>query len=293
MARNDLRFLDGPFSGAAAVDAGYLTSKQLRGPAVRRVFRGVYVMAGVPVDHEVRARAATLLLPDSAALSGRSAAAVHGVSVAGTADPTEITVPEADRFGPVSGMVVHRSGIATTDSVPWADARVTTPVRTAFDLARSRHPATALGDVDAFLRATALPLADVREYLAGRRNHGVVQARAVLARVDQRAESRPESAVRWHLLEAGLCPVPQFEIRLRGGALVRVDLAFPAERVAVEYDGGWHALREQLSRDRTRMNALRESGWYVVHVTADSLARGPAFLVREVEHALVMARRAA
>ena len=76
MTTTQLRFLDGPFLGSHAVAAGVLTTKQLRGPLVRRVFRGVYVTAGTPVDHLVRAEAAGLLVPADGALSGPSAAAV-------------------------------------------------------------------------------------------------------------------------------------------------------------------------------------------------------------------------
>jgi hypothetical protein len=45
--------------------------------------------------------------------------------------------------------------------------------------------------------------------------------------------------VRVHLVLAGLDPVPQYQITLDGEDVASVDLAFPARKVAVEYDGGW------------------------------------------------------
>jgi very-short-patch-repair endonuclease len=284
-----LRSLDGPFLGAAAVAEGHLTAKQLRGPLVRRVFRGVYVPAGTHVDHVVLAQAAGLLVPDDGALSGPTAAAVLGSEPGDRHGPVEVTVPEASRFGPVRGLRVVRSPLALDDTVAWSGTRVTTPVRTAFDLARSRRGPQSLADVDALLRRTGLPAEHARRYLVGRRNHGVATAREILAMADPRAESRPESVVRYHLHRAGLRPTPQLEVRLRCGRRVRFDLAFEAARLAVEYDGAWHALRQQLAADRERLNAVHRDGWAVLHVTAASLDRGPAALVREVR-ALIASR---
>jgi very-short-patch-repair endonuclease len=66
--------------------------------------------------------------------------------------------------------------------------------------------------------------------------------------------------------------VPQFVVRDGQGRFVgRVDLAFPDQRVAVEYDGAWHAGPGQLARDRRRLNALVAAGWRVVHLTAADL----------------------
>jgi hypothetical protein len=56
----------------------------------------VYVHRDVPVSHELRARAATTLLPD-AVLTGRSAAVLWGVDLAGPSDPVELTVSPASR----------------------------------------------------------------------------------------------------------------------------------------------------------------------------------------------------
>ncbi|WP_460435207.1 endonuclease domain-containing protein [Angustibacter speluncae] len=118
-----------------------------------------------------------------------------------------------------------------------------------------------------------------------RRDHDVVAVRRAFGLVDPRAESLPESAVRVHLVLAGFDPTPQYVIRVRGRVVARVDLALVEHRVAVEYDGAWHALREQLERDRARLNHLREAGWVVVHVTADLLRR-PADVVAAVRRAV-------
>jgi very-short-patch-repair endonuclease len=68
-----------------------------------------------------------------------------------------------------------------------------------------------------------------------------------------------------------------------------VDLAYPDLRVAVEYDGAWHAADRQFARDRRRLNRLTGAGWVVLHVTAADL-RDPAGVVAGVRGLLRAAR---
>ena len=111
---------------------------------------------------------------------------------------------------------------------------------------------------------------------------GSRQALRAVELADARAESQPESVLRVVLALAGLPPVPQFVVRGPGGVfLARVDLAYPELRVAVEYDGAWHAEDGQFARDRRRLNLLTAAGWSVLHVTAADL-RDPALLVQRV-----------
>jgi very-short-patch-repair endonuclease len=88
---------------------------------------------------------------------------------------------------------------------------------------------------------------------------------------------------------AGIPPVPQFTVRGSDGAfLARVDFAYPDLRIAIEYDGVWHADRDQLRRDRRRLNGLVAEGWAVLHLTAADL-RDPEGIVRRVRR-LIAAR---
>src|SRR5947209_10663948 len=101
--------LDDIFRGSVALRAGGLTPTALRGPRWRRLFRDVYLPARVPVDHLVRCRGAALLLPAEAALAGRSAAALWGVTGVHPGAAVEVVVPADVRFGPIKGLVVHRA----------------------------------------------------------------------------------------------------------------------------------------------------------------------------------------
>jgi very-short-patch-repair endonuclease len=62
--------------------------------------------------------------------------------------------------------------------------------------------------------------------------------------------------------------------------VARVDFAWPERRVAVEYDGAWHAEPGRFARDRQRLNRLQAAGWRVVFVTAADLYRPDELLAR-------------
>jgi very-short-patch-repair endonuclease len=69
--------------------------------------------------------------------------------------------------------------------------------------------------------------------------------------------------------------------------VARVDLAFPDQRIAVAYDGLWHAEPGQFGRDRRRLNRLVAAGWVVLHVTAADL-RDPEILLTRIRDLLAV-----
>ncbi|MFC7431237.1 MULTISPECIES: DUF559 domain-containing protein [unclassified Agrococcus] len=71
-----------------------------------------------------------------------------------------------------------------------------------------------------------------------------------------------------------------------GRFVVRPDLLYRAERVAIEHDGDGHRTgRGQWQVDVARDERLRSLGWEVLHVTQTTLEEPAAFLHR-LEHAL-------
>ncbi|GAB2935380.1 DUF559 domain-containing protein [Rhodococcus aerolatus] len=278
--------LTGPFRGSEAIASGALSRAQLRSPLVRRLFRGVYLPAATPVTHEIKARAATLVIPGSAVVTGLSAAAVRGVDLVRPDDPVEVAVPESCRFGPVRGLHVVRTAVRPDESRPWEGARLATPARAGFDALRHQSLPWAVGTLDALLRAGVVESDELARLVDGRLDTGVGTVRTALGMADVRAESPPESVVRVLLALADLHPTPQLPVTLADGRIVRVDLGFARSRVAVEYDGAWHALRGQLERDRSRHNALQAAGWTLVVVTAADLRKDPRILVATVRAAL-------
>jgi very-short-patch-repair endonuclease len=274
------------FRGSDAVRAGVLTRGQLRGPAVRRLFQGVYSPMGVPQTHELYCAAAGLALPPSAVVTGRSAASLRGVALAYPEDPVEVLVPLESRVVRGSGLAVRRTVVQSDEWRAWSGIRLATPQRMALDLLLDRPLPDAVADLDAVLRARLVTLSEVRSLVEQRGDRGIVAARRAVQLADPRAESRPESRVRVWLVLDGLHPVPQHWIEDATGRLARVDLAFTEQRVAVEYDGSW---REgelwALNRDRERLNRVQAQGWEIVFVTA-ALLRDPDRMVCTVRAAL-------
>ena len=85
-----------------------------------------------------------------------------------------------------------------------------------------------------------------------------------------------ESVLRWLIHEAGLpAPVLQHVIRDGdGGFLGQVDLAWPDQRLLVEFDGNVHRERRVFIKDLRRQNGLVLAGWTVLRFTsADVLGR--------------------
>ncbi|MEU0151091.1 hypothetical protein [Micromonospora fulviviridis] len=165
----------------------------------------------------------------------------------------------------------------------------TAPPACAWETAVWSDLVRAVGIVDALLRmglVSRAELADVAARHAGR--PGGRRARWVFGLADPGAQSPPESHLRVRLVLAGLPrPVAWHPVRGPEGLVLHPDLAWPAFRVAVEYDGQWHSDLDQLHRDRRRLDQLVGAGWLVLYVTGRRVHREFPALVREIRAALV------
>ncbi|MDG4804355.1 hypothetical protein [Micromonospora sp. WMMD980] len=165
----------------------------------------------------------------------------------------------------------------------------TGPAACAWETAVWSDPVRAVGIVDGLLRIGAVSrsgLAAEAARNAGR--PGGRRASWVFGLTDGCAQSPPESHLRVRLMFAGLPrPVAQHPIRVSTGLLLHPDLAWPDFRVAVEYDGQWHADPDRMHLDRRGLNQLVEAGWLVLHVTGRRLRQEFPALVREIRAALV------
>jgi len=274
------------FRGTDAVLAGALTRSQLRGPAVRRLFQGVYALASKPITHELRCAAAALALPPETVITGKSAANLWGVQLARAQDCVHVVVPDRTRIARRAGLDVRRTLVRPDECTPWSEVAVATPLRMTLDLLLDRPLPDAVADLDAVLRHGLVTLPQVTAMVERRSDKGIVLARRAVQLADPRAESRPESRVRVWLVLDGLHPEPQYWIEDSHGRLARTDLAFPEPKVAVEYDGSWRdGELWALNRDRDRLNRIQAAGWEIVFVTA-KLLHDPARMVHTVRAAL-------
>ena len=261
------------FRASDALRGGLLTRAQLRSSAWQRVIRGVYADARLPLDHELKARAAALVIPSSAAITGVSAAWFWGARLASPNDPVDIVAMPGRRVGVADEIRVRTSPVPPADTDMLSGIRLTTPVRTAWELALRLPLAEAVAYGDALARLGRIDLASLDSYLrhrAGQR--GCRIAKTVFALIDGRAESPQESRLRVQLAVTGLpSPVPQHEVHVNDRFVARVDLAWPQVKVGVEYDGLWHGNSDQLIRDRRRLNDLQAAGWHIHHVTVSDM----------------------
>jgi hypothetical protein len=140
--------------------------------------------------------------------------------------------------------------------------------------------------VDRLVATRNAGLDDIRLLAAATTGPGSARARAACALADGLAGSPQETRLRLLIGRSSLpAPVAQFWVVHQNRRVARVDFAWPDVKVAVEYDGLWHAEDGQFEKDRARLNRLREAGWQVVFVTAADLRR-PAELLRRIATAL-------
>ncbi|MFI7512383.1 DUF559 domain-containing protein [Micromonospora echinofusca] len=280
-----------PFRASTAIADGLLTWTMLRGPSWRRLLPDVYVHRdGYRADdHRMWCDAVALALPIGGAIAGRSAAYLWGVDLLARDAPVTVLLPRAARMHPHPRLRVTRSVVPDSDRTRFGGLPVTTPLRTAFDLGRQTPRDEALVAVDALLHRRVVKLATLRAYADARPGWpGLSLLREVLALAEPLAESPMETRLRLLLLDAGLPPaIAQHDVRDAVGRFVgRVDLAWPALRVAVEYDGDHHRERTHFRQDVARLNALRAAGWIVLRFTADDVLRHRARTAALVSQAL-------
>lgn len=284
--------MDGPFRGSEARNAGLVTRDQLRGPRYRRLFPDVYVPAGLALGLDVRSQAAFLLVRDGGGvLAGYSAAQLLGADCAPWNAPAEVLVP---RFRKRHPRLCLRYGPAWAgDVVDAGGCRVTTPLRTAWDLARRLRLVEAVVAVDALARAGGFAPAELLALRAGSPGaRGCRRLDEIVALSDPRAESPPETRLRVGLVRAGL-PPPEVQYLVsdeHGFALARLDLAYPVVKLAIEYDGSYHLDPARTKRDRERDAILSRYSWQTLRLGSDNLDAMPQ-TVHTIAHLLELRGR--
>lgn len=271
-----------PLLGSEALAAGLLTPYELRS-RYAALHKDVYVAKDAELTAVLRAKAAWLRSRRRGILAGYSASAMHGSK---WIDPTlSATLIDTNRF-PVPGVEVWEERIEADEIALVENMRITTPARTALDLARRCPRRAAVAAIDALVQATDLKMADVDLLVAryrGRR--GMKRARAALALVDGGAQSPKETWLRLLLIGAGF-PRPQTQIAVRNEwnwVEAYLDMGWEEVKIAVEYDGDQHrSSRYQYVKDIRRLEMLARYGWIVVRVIAED---HPDDIVRRVREA--------
>jgi len=275
-----------PFVGTEAVHAGTFTERELR-RSCTRIYRNVYQRRDSAFNARDRAVAAWLWSGKKAVVAGNSAAALLGAEWVDPHRPAELI---SDRKRPPPLIVTRNATLLAGETTVVDGVAVTSPARTAFDLARRRGLQTAVIRIDALARATGMTVDDVEPVIAAHRGvRGMKQLRRVLPLVDPGAESPQETRTRLLLVFGGL-PRPQTQIVVHndwGTVLARIDMGWEECLVGVEYDGPQHWTDPRIrANDIERTVELERRGWRLIRVSADLLRNRPDVIVDRARRAL-------
>lgn len=269
-----------------------LSSDRLRGRDLSRPFHGIRSVEEV-TGITARCLAYQRRMPSHAFFCSVTAAIVMGVPLpwwCESAPELHVAVPAPQRALRGVGIVGHKLKIERARISEVDGVRLSHPEDTWCQLGSilSLTDLVAAGDFLVHWKRPLTTPASLRQAIhcyPGRRGRPTL--RAAIGLLDPRAESPQESRLRVILIEGGLDGFAvNLPIRTSGGHNYRADLAFPAQKVILEYQGSDHLLPERYRRDMTRISRLEADGWYVIQVNADDL-RNPGELLRRIRRVLL------
>lgn len=252
---------------------------QVKNGGLKRVWYGVY--AAQDPNLVGRLAALDIFMGRHAVACMGTAAALHGFD---TENSTAIHVLDPGiRMRPTVGLMVHQRTGAPLQRT--AGRLVTAPAWTAVEVARQLRRPRALATLDAALHSMRCTRAQLQTAIAEQRGRrGIVAVRELLPFADERAESAMESEARLVMIDHKL-PPPELQYAILGadGELWRVDFAWPAARLAAEYESvDWHAGRDAMLRDKTRWGSIQDLGWTIIPIVVHDVRREPQRLANRI-----------
>ncbi len=273
-----LRAQHGHATTAQLAKAGVGRRARLR-LAEAKVFTSVYksVVRIESAPHTLEGRCVALSLAHPAGfVTGPTGGRLLGLRRMPSAEPIHFSVLHGVHLDPRANVVLRQ-----TTSIRPSDVRhrrdginLASPARLAFDLAASLSREDHASVVEQLLRdghCSMKELASVARRLCHPRRRGSLQfVRSLIERGDRpAAESHPEILLGDAMRARGVPVVPQHsELQLPNGASIRIDLAVPAARWAIEIDvHPDHLLLEGTTNDKRRDRQCHLIGWQVERVT--------------------------
>ncbi len=302
MQRRDLpATLPAAFTTRQARSAGVSRSR-LRAADLTRPFAGVYAKTrdGDAADPVALARQYAAGMADAAFFSHVTAALIWGLPLPrAAADSSMVHVSvlrpgNAPRGRGVCGHQVDARLVSILEHP--SGVRVTSPASTWAALGTVLGIGDLVAVGDALVRAPRRPrehaqlatVAQLQAAIDAGKRPGIVRLRAALPHVRPRVDSRTETLLRLAIGDAALPePVTGHAVVVGSEVLAQVDLAYPLERVAIEYEGEHHLTDpKQWARDIRRYERLADAGWRVIRVTKDDLFRQRGALMARIRAAL-------
>ena len=257
------------------------------------IIRGLYRLSGTRTA--LQDVAACLLRHPVAVASHVTALFLHGLDVRPPTRP-HFTMPAgwgaATRLG-----VAHRSPLDPVDQTRKHRLRVTTVARSIVDASEVTGREELAGIIDEAISRKMVTLSEIidaagrAEQAPGRR--GLGRLRTVLSSWTDAIEpdSPAEAAAIRRIISFGLpAPVTQHEVHDADGVFVaRLDMAWPALKVAREYVSvRWHA-PDKIEQDELRLQRLEAEGWTVDNLYRYQVAAGEVQWLRDLDAELRVA----
>jgi hypothetical protein len=274
----------------AAIERGELT----------RLHTDVFRVAAVPVTWEQRVLVAALAAGPRALASHRSAAALWDLDGATRGRPEVVTPRHLRSWAPRLGRIHESTDLHLADPSQRLRIPCTGLVRTLVDLGAVVPIERVQQAADDAVRRRLCTWDDLVHGVVihsrrGRRGVGVLRSVVEESYGKNVPDSRFNRLVQRLLVAHGLQqPVAEHEVRGPDGTFIaRVDLAYPALRIAIELDGKRHHLTSHaFEHDRQRQNRLELAGWIVLRYTWRQYVESPARLVADVAAAIASRSRA-
>jgi hypothetical protein len=276
-----------PFTIASSRQLG-VPDNRLRQADVEHISRGLYRPADWNFELEAAARALSGVSP-GAWISHVTTARLHcQLLPPWLSDCEELhlskprDLPEVRRKGIIGHTVLALAGeVETVDGI-----RVSTRARTWLDLAQRLNLGELVCMGDQLVRVPrpglegrSQPYATIDDLRTMVRRHpnlqGIVRARQALNLMRVGSDSGPETLLRLAMVDSGL-PEPEVQLPLRpdSPSTPTADLGYRHRRLAIQYDGGHHLLKDQILSDRRRDKAFETAGWTVLILAKNDLADG-------------------
>lgn len=234
---------------------------------LERVRPGAYVRADewraadARERHLVKVRAAGRAITDRAVFSHESAAAVHGIPViTGWPDQVHASFDGTNGMSTRSGVIWSRARWDAGDVVDLGRLRVTSPRRTAIDLARTGPFAQGVTALDHVLASGVEP-EELSSWMVDQpRARGIARLRRAAGIARGMSESPLESLSLARFAELGTpAPVQQHELTI-GPNRYRLDFFWPEHGVVGEADGRLkYQSRDELWREKRREDDIRRT----------------------------------
>jgi very-short-patch-repair endonuclease len=267
-----LRRHDGVITVAQACEAGLsrrAVERRITSGLWKRCGRGVYFVDDRPFTDAARIRAAVWGYGMRAAASGLTAAWWHGLTQFAPA-VVEVTTPRNSHGRRHPGTSVRRRDLEPVDVVVVNDMRVTALALTVVEASAKRGGGARLMD-NALQRRTDINSL-WRAHLRNKGRTGAPRSRMLLQAAGGGARSEAERLLHEILRSAN---ITGWKANYRVGGY-RVDVGFPAAKVALEVDGfAFHSGVNEFHVDRTRQNAIVLLGWQVLRFTWLDLTEYP------------------